>query len=176
MSNQSAVFGVYTTHAALEAAVEALRAKGFRSSDISVLSAQHPAFAPYIQPKDVEPAAAPTPGAASAVGGTLGWLVGMSALAMAGGVFVVAGPVMAALARMGETVGDIAGALGGFGVTETAAKQFEGRINSGGMLLSVHTDDLEWFSHGKQILEETGAEEITATSASRASVPVDAIG
>ena len=31
----SAVFGVYSTHAALEAAVDALRAKGFRNTDIS---------------------------------------------------------------------------------------------------------------------------------------------
>jgi hypothetical protein len=42
---------------------------------------------------------------------------------MAGGVFIVAGPPMAALVRMGETVGDIAGALTGFGVPEIKAKQ-----------------------------------------------------
>jgi hypothetical protein len=32
------------------------------------------------------------------------------------------------------------------------------------MLLSVHTDDENWFTQGKEILQQTGAEEITATS------------
>jgi hypothetical protein len=156
----AAVFGIYSTQPALEAAVAALRARGFRSADISVVSAPNPGLkdAPY--PEAAHEAAAPSP--AASVGGALGWLVGMSALAMAGGVFIVAGPVMAALARMGQAAGDIAGALAGFGVPELEARLYEGRIRSGGMLLSVHTDDSEWFGHGREILEETGAESITA--------------
>jgi hypothetical protein len=91
---------------------------------------------------------------------------------MAGGVFIVAGPPMAALVRMGETVGDIAGALTGFGVPEIKAKQYEGRISSGGMLLSVHTDDSERFGHGRHILEQTGAEAITSTGIPTEDLPV----
>jgi hypothetical protein len=66
---------------------------------------------------------------------------------------------------MGETVADIAGALVGIGIPESAAKQYQGRITSGAMLLSVHTGDLERLSQGKQVFEQTGAEDITATSA-----------
>lgn len=168
----SAVFGVYSTHAALEAAVDALRSKGFRSTDISVLSAQYPGFADVTPDKAATPGASAGPGLASSVGGTLGWLVGMSALALAGGVVIVAGPIMAALARMGETVGDIAGALAGFGVPEIQAKQYEGRVLSGGILLSVHTDDHEWFNQGKHILESTGAEGITSTVAPAGNPPL----
>jgi hypothetical protein len=156
----AAVFGIYSTQPALEAAVGALRAKGFRSADISVLSAPNPGFKDVPHPEPAPEAAGPSP--AASVGSALGWLVGMSALAMAGGVFIVAGPVMAALARMGQAAGDIAGALAGFGVPELEARQYEGRIRAGGMLLSVHTDDSEWFGRGKSILEETGAESITA--------------
>jgi hypothetical protein len=163
--NTSAVFGIYPTHAALEAAVDALRAKGFRSSDISILATQRPGFtdlgADHVGMRETGGGT----GAAAAVGGTLGWVVGMSALAFAGGAFIVAGPVMAALAKMGEAVGGIATTLAGFGVPEAAAKQYEGRIVSGGMMLSVHTDDSAWFSEGRHILEQTGAEEITATGA-----------
>ncbi len=168
----SAVFGIYSTNAALEAAIDALRAKGFRSADISVVSTQSPAFVHVNQERvHVDPAidetdathAAAGPGPVAAVGGALGWLVGMSALAMAGGVFIVAGPVMAALARMGEAVGDIAGTLTGFGVSEVEAREYEGRIVAGGMLLSVHTADAEWFGPGRHILEQTGAETITVT-------------
>jgi hypothetical protein len=168
---QSAVFGIYSNHAALETAVDALRAKGFRSTDISVLSAQNPDFTSLTPEKNATQGAAAGPGPAAAVGGTLGWLVGMSALAMAGGVFIVAGPVMAALARMGQAAGDIAGALTGFGVPEIEAKQYEGRIVAGGMLLSVHTDDSEWFSQGKHILEQTGADEIMSADMTRAAAP-----
>lgn len=162
---QSAVFGIYSSHAALEAALEVLRAKGFQSSDISVLSAQTPEFASFTQQKvmgEAErlPAGA---GAASVVGGTLGWLVGMTALAMAGGIFVVAGPLMAVFAGMGEAVGNIAGALSGIGVPEERALHYEGRVASGGTLLSVHTTTSEWVRQGRQILEETGAEAVTST-------------
>ena len=167
----SAVFGIYSTQAALEAAVDALRAKGFRSTDISVVSARKPGFPDFTSEKDA-PRASAGPGPAAAVGGALGWLVGMGALAMAGGVFIVAGPVMAALARMGATASDIAGALTGFGLPEIEARHYEGRIASGGMLLSVHTDDSEWFSQGKHILEQTGAEGITSTRAPAVNPPV----
>ena len=67
----SAVFGVYSTPAALEAALEALRAKGFRNTDISVLSVPHPAF-PVMTPGIPTPAAPAAPSAASSVGGALG--------------------------------------------------------------------------------------------------------
>jgi hypothetical protein len=156
----SAVFGVYSTHAALEAAVDALRAKGFRNADISVLSGPNPGFSGFTP--DTDPPTAASPSAASAVGATLGWLVGLGALAMASGVFIVAGPIMGVLAHMGEKAGDIVGALSGFGIPETQAKQYEGRVVSGDILLSVHTRDLDRLSHVKHILEQTGAEEITS--------------
>lgn len=169
----SAVFGIYSTHTALESAVDALRAKGFRSSDISVLSATYPALAEVAPIDHPTPSVSAGPSTASAVGATLGWLVGISALAMAGGVFIVAGPVMAALAQMGEAAGNIGGALTGFGMPNAAAKEYEGRIVAGAMLLSVHTGDSGDFTHGKRILEETGAETITAVSepARRAETP-----
>jgi len=163
-NGNAAVFGIYSTHDGLEAAVDALRAKGFRQSDISVVSAPSPGFTGVTHEVVPAPETPAGPSSAAAVGGALGWLVGASALALAGGVFIVAGPVMAALGSMGEAVGNIAGALTGLGVPEIDAKQFEGRIASGGMLLSVHTDDENWFTQGKEILQQTGAEEITATS------------
>jgi hypothetical protein len=155
------MFGIYSTHAALESAVEALRAKGFRNSDVSILSGQKPASADAAPVDHPRPEVAAGPSTSATIGATLGWLAGISALAVAGSVFIVAGPVMWALAQMGETTGDIAGALVGFGLPDTAAKQYQGRIVSGGMLLAVHTDDLNWFRDGKQILEQTGAESIT---------------
>src|SRR5205823_2093689 len=105
------------------------------------------------------------------IGGTLGWLVGIGALAIPGlGPFIAAGPVVAALAGVGAggAVGGIAGALIGLGIPEYEAKRYEGRIKGGGILLSVHSDNSEWTKRAKDILEQTGAENISSTSEARA--------
>jgi hypothetical protein len=72
---------------------------------------------------------------------------------------------MAALAGagVGGTVGGVAGALVGMGIPEYEAKRYEGRVKNGGILLSVHSDNSEWTSKGKAILERTGAEDISST-------------
>lgn len=157
----TAVFGVYATHASAEAAVDALRATGFRSTDVSVVLPQHAGSTDFT-PDNGTMGASAGPGAAAAIGGTLGWLVGISALAIAGSVFIVAGPIMAALATMGESVRGIAGALTRFGVPEEDAKRYEGHVRTGGILLSVHTDDSGWTIKGKHVLEQTGAQQISS--------------
>ena len=50
---------------------------------------------------------------------------------------------MAALsgAAVGAAVGGITGALVGMGIPEFEAKQYEGKIRDGNILISVHTDD-----------------------------------
>jgi hypothetical protein len=63
-------------------------------------------------------------------------------------------------AGAGGAVGGVAGALIGMGIPEYEAKRYEGRVKSGGILLSVHCDSSEWVKRGKQLLEQTGAEEI----------------
>jgi hypothetical protein len=54
------------------------------------------------------------------------------------------------------------GALIGLGIPEYQAKRYEGRMRKGGILLSVHVDDQEWANKGRQILEQTGAEDIAS--------------
>jgi hypothetical protein len=100
------------------------------------------------------------------VGGALGWLAGIGALAIPGlGPFIAAGPIMAALAGagVGGTVGGIGGALIGLGIPEYEAKRYEGRVKQGGILLSVHADSSDWTKRAKDILEQTGAQDIAST-------------
>ena len=100
------------------------------------------------------------------LGGGLGWLVGIGALAIPGvGPFIAAGPIMAALAGagVGGAVGGLTGALIGMGIPEYEAKRYEGRVKDGGILLSVHSDNSEWTKKAKEILERTGAEDISST-------------
>ena len=105
-------------------------------------------------------------GTGAVAGGVLGWLAGIGALAIPGlGPFIAAGPIMAALAGagVGGMTGGLVGALVGIGIPEYEAKRYEGRIKSGGILLSVHCDDSEWTSKAKDILEKTGAEDVSST-------------
>jgi hypothetical protein len=107
----------------------------------------------FVHKKDTKAPEGATTGVASGavIGGALGWLAGIGALAIPGlGPFIAAGPIM----------GLLAGALIGMGIPEYEAKRYEGRVKSGGILLSVHCDSSEWVKRGKTILEQTGAEEI----------------
>lgn len=168
----TAVFGVYPTHESADAAIAALRAKGFRNTDISVLFPQNTGSKEFGHEKGTKSAegAVAGGGTGAAIGGALGWLAGIGMLAIPGiGPFLAAGPIVAALAGMGAggAIGGMTGALVGMGIPEYQAKRYEGRMRKGGILLSVHADDREWTDKGKQILEQTGAEDISSTGETR---------
>jgi hypothetical protein len=101
------------------------------------------------------------------MGGVLGWLVGIGSLATPGaGIFIAAGPIMAALAGItaGGAVGGIAGGLAGLGVSQREADDYLARLKEGGKLLSVHSSNETQSARAKGILESTHAEHITVTS------------
>jgi hypothetical protein len=171
----TAVFGIYPNQAAVEVAVDALRDGGFRNTDISVLFPENVGTKDFAHEKGTKaPEGASTgAGTGAVLGGGLGWLVGIGALAIPGlGPFIAAGPIMAALAGagVGGAVGGLTGALIGMGIPEYEAKRYEGRVKSGGILLSVHSDDSEWTRRAKEVLERTGAQDISSTGESKGDV------
>ncbi len=164
----TAVFGIYRNRADVENAVDALRQEEFRNTDISVLFPENEGTKDFAHEKNTKAPEGVTTGATTGaiVGGGLGWLAGIGALAIPGlGPFIAAGPIMAALAGVGAggAIGGIAGALIGMGIPEYEAKRYEGRVKEGGILLSVHCDDSKWTKRAKQILEQTGADDISST-------------
>lgn len=164
----TAAFGIYRTRASVENAVDTLKAEKFRNTDISVLFPQNEGSKDFAHEKNTKaPEGAVTgAGAGALVGGGLGWLVGIGALAIPGlGPFIAAGPIMAALAGagVGGAVGGLTGALVGMGIPEYEAKRYEGRVKDGGILLSVHCDESSWTKKAKEILERTGAEDVSST-------------
>ena len=169
MSKNIAVFVIFPTKSRLEGAVEALRANGFRSTDLSVLVPENIGNKDIAVEKSSKGPEGAAAGAASGavIGGTLGWLVGVGMLSIPGlGPFIAAGPIMGALAGLGAggTLGGVTGAIVGLGIPEYEAKRFEGRVKNGGILLSVHSDDSSWAKKAKDILMHTGAEDISSTS------------
>jgi hypothetical protein len=165
----TAVFGIYPTYADVENGVDRLKAAGFRNTDISVLFPDNIGTKDFAHEKGTKaPEGAATGASTGAViGGGLGWLVGIGALAIPGlGPFIAAGPIVAALAGVGVggAVGGVTGALIGLGIPEYEAKRYEGRVKEGGILLSVHSDSSDWTKRAKDILENTGAQDIASTS------------
>jgi hypothetical protein len=166
MSN-TAVFGIYRDTVALGGGLEKLRTAGFRSTDVSVLMPENIGTKDFVHKKETKAPEGATTGGVSGgvVGGVVGWLVGIGALAIPGlGPFIAAGPIMAALAGAGAggAVGGMLGGLIGAGIPEYEAKRYEGRVKSGGILLSVHCDSSDWVKRAKTILEETGAEDVSS--------------
>src|ERR1700722_16932487 len=171
-----AVFGLYTNRASVERAVEAFKAAGFSNNDASVLFPENQGTKDFAHEKSTKAPEGATTGAGTGalLGGGLGWLAGIGALAIPGlGPFIAAGPIMAALAGagVGGAVGGITGALVGMGIPEYEAKRYEGRVKDGGMLLSVHSDTSEEIKRAKEILEHTGAQDISSTGEARGDKP-----
>jgi hypothetical protein len=164
----TAVFGIYPTQESVENSVDALKLAGFRNTDISVLFPSNVGTKDFAHEKNTKApeGAAAGAGTGAVVGGTLGWLAGIGALAIPGlGPFIAAGPIMVALAGVGVggTIGGLTGALIGMGIPEYEAKRYEGRIKGGGILLSVHSDDPTWTAKAEHILKNTGAQDISST-------------
>jgi Protein of unknown function (DUF3341) len=172
-----AVFGIYKDRQHAEQSVDALRMAGFRNTDISVLLPDNVGTKDFAHEKSTKlPEGATTGGASGAVlGGALGWLAGIGSLAIPGvGPFIAAGPIMGALAGagVGGAVGGLIGALAGMGIPEYEAKRYEGRVKEGGILLSVHCDNSEWAKRAKELLKNTGAEDVSSTGEANADFAV----
>src|SRR5438552_1340852 len=169
----TSVFGIYPSYTSVESGVDALKAASFRNEDISVLFPENVGSKDFAHEKGTKAPEGTAVGAGSGavVGGALGWLAGIGALAIPGvGPLIAAGPIMGMLsgAGVGGAVGGIAGGLIGAGMPEYEAKRYEGRIKSGGILLSVHCDDAAWTKRAKTILEESGAQDVSSAGESSA--------
>jgi hypothetical protein len=164
---KTAVFGIYPSVSQAERAVDSLVQGRFSNDDISVLLPDTQGSKDFAHEKHTKTPEGTTTGVAAGgtIGGALGLLAGIGALAIPGvGPFIAAGPIMGALAGVGVggAVGGLVGALVGMGIPEYEAKRYEGRLRAGGVLLSVHCDTSEEISRAKDVLKRTGAEDIAS--------------
>ncbi|HEY2772972.1 MAG TPA: DUF3341 domain-containing protein [Candidatus Binatia bacterium] len=171
---KKAVFCIASNAAQAERIANDLRQAGFSGDDISVLCADRSGKRDLGHEGHSKAPEGATTGAGTGgvLGAGLGWLVGIGSLAIPGvGPFIAAGPIMAALggAAVGAAVGGIAGSLVGLGMPEYEAKQYEGKIRDGNILLSVHADDGDQVSRAKEIFKQAGARDISYTGESSVS-------
>src|SRR4051812_29541375 len=151
-----------------------LQAAGFTSSDISILTPDRGGVRELGHENSTKApeGAATGAGTGALLGGALGWMAGIGALAIPGvGPLIAAGPILAALSGLaiGGSVGGVSGALVGLGIPEYEAKQFEGRLREGHILMCVHTDDSNEAAKARKIFTEEMAESIS--TGSEAAVP-----
>lgn len=170
-TKKTAVFGIYSTRQDVERAADVLARSGFPVTDISVLIPES------LGSKDLGTAKATKApegvaagaGSGAVLGGTLGLLAGIGALAIPGiGPLIAAGPILSTLAGIGVggAIGGFTGALIGVGIPEYEARRYEGRLQKGGMLLSVHCDTSEEVDLAKEIMDRSGGEDIASTGES----------
>jgi hypothetical protein len=172
---KNAVFGIFANRAGVAYTLGSLKDSGFRDTDVSILIPEgvdpeelnnSTSLITQKSTKAPEGAAAGA-GSGAVIGGALGWLAGIGAITIPGiGPFLAVGPIVAALAGigLGGTVGGFAGILIGLGMPEYEAKRYAGRVEKGGILLSVHCDDSDWAKKAVAILEATGAADVSSTA------------
>jgi hypothetical protein len=176
MAKKTAVFGIYSSLPNADNATDTFVRSGFPAADISALLPDNLGTKEIGTQKATKApeGAATGAGSGAVLGGALGLLAGIGALAIPGvGPFIAAGPIMAALAGVGVggAVGGFTGALIGLGIPEYEAKRYEGRIQKGGILLSVHCDTSEEIKRAKEVMKSTGAEDISSTGESSSDYP-----
>ncbi|MDO9048585.1 MAG: hypothetical protein Q7U66_12735 [Methylobacter sp.] len=163
-----AVFCIAQNLEQTEIIVNNLKTAGFSINDISVLFPDKTTTKDFAHEKHTK---APE---GAAIGGTVGLgagavvglLAGIGALAIPGvGPLIAAGPIMGALsgAAVGAATGGLTGSLIGLGIPEYEAKRYEGKIQGGSALISVHTNSSEELDQAKEIFKNAHAEDISST-------------
>lgn len=171
-AGRRAVFCIVRNEQQASRIVDELKTGGFSKNDISVLFADKRGTKDFAHEKHTKAPEGAITGAGTGgiLGGALGWLAGMGALAIPGaGPFIAAGPIMAALsgAAVGAGAGTLIGALVGMGIPEYEAKRFEGKLKEGNILISVHSENSDDTRRAKDIFQRGGGEDISTTSESR---------
>jgi hypothetical protein len=166
------VFCIVSTEAQAVAIVEDLKSSGFSNDDVSALFPDKRGSRDFAHEQGTKAPEGATAGAGAGalLGGGLGWLAGIGALAIPGvGPLIAAGPILGALggAAVGAATGGLAGALVGYGIPEIEAKRYEGKVQGGNILLSVHAEDGKQVDLAKEIFERHRAEDIAYTGESK---------
>ncbi len=168
MSNTS-VYAFAISEGQANQILDSLGQSGFSSSHISVLFPDKDITHEHSNEKNIKALEGGVIGSAAVgvLGGILGLLVGIGALAIPGmEALIAAGSLPAFLsgAATGATSGGIVGGLIGFMVPDIVAKRFHGRFAEGNILLSVHAETDDEVSRARHVLQRGFADDISTTS------------
>ncbi|NLM40905.1 MAG: hypothetical protein GX199_01180 [Firmicutes bacterium] len=158
----STVIGVFSDISTAEKAVKALRNKGFKDNEISIVAKEDKARRGGTDMEAGDEFATDSIAEGTtwggALGGVAGLLAGVGALAIPGiGPIVAAGPLAGALS--GAVTGGVAGGLIDLGIPEDKGRQYEENLKQGGVLAVIETSD-DKANDASSILRQHGAKDV----------------
>jgi hypothetical protein len=152
--------GMFRDRESAERAYRSLNARGYSKDDVNVIMSDDTRkrhFSDTHTETELGNKALEGAGAGSAIGGTLGAIVGALAalgtsVALPGLGLVIAGPLAAGLAGAGAggLTGGLLGALVGSGIPEERAKVYESGVKEGGIVMGVtprNEEDARYFEN-----------------------------
>ena len=153
------VTGMFRNRDDAEKAYNSMTSRGYSHDDVNVMMADKTRDDWFADNPNTELGSKAMEGAGtgSAIGGTLGAIIGGIAaigtsVLIPGLGLIVAGPLAAALAGAGAggLTGGLVGALVGSGIPEERAKLYEDGINNGGVVMGVNprnSEDADYFAN-----------------------------
>jgi uncharacterized protein YjbJ (UPF0337 family) len=151
--------GLFRDRESAEGAYNSALSRGYSRDDVNVLMTDETRNKYFANDPDTElgSKALEGAGAGSAIGGTLGAIIGGIAaigtnVLLPGLGLIVAGPLAAALAGAGAggLTGGLVGALIGSGIPEERAREYEEGIKGGGIVMGVNPrsdEDADYFEN-----------------------------
>lgn len=164
-----AVVGITADIAHTERVASRLRSEGFREDQISLVAPDTRGNKDISHENKSKAPEGIAVGASSGalLGGALGWLTGLGAVAFPGlGPFILAGPAVAVLTGMGvgSAAGGVIGGLVGLGIPEYEAKLYEERLREGRILLAAHPETDEQKDRAEKVMKEMDAKDVACVS------------
>lgn len=146
------IVGIFDTEQEATRAIEGLHNQGFSNDEISVITRDRDELRNISEDTGTKAPEGVATGAATGgvVGGVAGLLAGIGALAIPGiGPILAAGPMVATLtgAAVGAGAGGLVGGLIGLGIPEDEAKEYEGYVESGKILVLVDDNGRGYQAH-----------------------------
>jgi uncharacterized membrane protein len=148
------ILGVFSKESFAEDAISKLEARGYNPKDMSILMKDNEAAKRMSEDTGADVAGGAVSGASTGalVGGVAGFLAGTVLPGLGG--FLIGGPIGAALGLTGAAATTVSGAATGvvaggligaltstFGISDDDARDYESKINNGGILIAVPTKD-----------------------------------
>lgn len=146
------IVGIFDTEQEATRAIEGLQNQGFSNDEISVITRARDELRHISEDTGTMAPEGVATGAATGgvLGGVTGLLAGIGALAIPGiGPILAAGPIVATLTgvAVGAGAGGLVGGLIGLGIPEDEAKEYEGYVESGKILVLVEDNGRGYQAH-----------------------------
>ncbi|OMD42051.1 MULTISPECIES: general stress protein [Paenibacillus] len=146
------IVGIFDTEQEATRAIEGLQNQGFSNDEISVITRDRDELRHISDDTGTMAPEGVATGAATGgvLGGVTGLLAGIGALAIPGiGPILAAGPIVATLTgvAVGAGAGGLVGGLIGLGIPEDEAKEYEGYVESGKILVLVEDNGRGYQAH-----------------------------